>query len=175
MSQWVKLAKEKNNPYTKRVFTLPFAMKQNAITILTDPISLLRWSLVIFAMSLLQYRQFDFQFVVGNLWVAFAWTEVILYGLITVLFALFIMAQTYKIRFFGRWKRKKSPTGIIWWIVGVLTVGCPACSITIASFIGLSSLIILLPFKWLEVKFIAVALLAYASYITIRDLTVCKK
>lgn len=150
-------------------------MKQNIIKVVTDPISLLRWSLVIFAMSLLQYRQFDFQFVVGNLGYVFARTEVILYGMITVLFALFVMAQTYKIRYLGWWKRKKSPTGILWWIIGILTVGCPACSITIASVVGLSALMILLPFKGLEIKVIAIILLAYASYMTIRDLTVCKK
>jgi hypothetical protein len=150
-------------------------MKKNIIKVLTDPISLLRWSLIIFFMSLLQYRQFDFQFVVGNLWLLFAWIEVILYGLITILFALFVMAQTYKIRHFGRWKKKKSSTGILWWIVAILTVGCPACSITIASFVGLSAFIILLPFKWLEIKVIAIILLAYASYMTIRDLIVCKK
>jgi hypothetical protein len=175
MPRRVKVAKNKKFLYTKRVFTRIFAMKQNIIKVITDPISLLWGSWVVFGMSLLQYRQFDFQFVVGNLWIAFARAEVILYTLITLLFALFVMAQTYKIRYVGRGKKKKSTSGFLGGIIGIITVGCPACSITIASFIGLSWLIALLPFDWLELKVLAVCLLFWANYMILKDLLVCKK
>lgn len=59
-------------------------------------------------MSLLQYRQFDFQLVLGNFGIVFAWAEIILYVLTTVLFAVFVMAQTYKIRYFGRGQKRKT-------------------------------------------------------------------
>jgi hypothetical protein len=156
---------------------LPIAlcMQKNILIIIQDPISLLRWSVIVWFMSLLQYRQFDFQLVVGNLGLLFARTEVILYILITLLFALFVMAQTYKIRHFGRGQKKKSTGGFLGGIIGIITVGCPACSITIASFIGLSWLIALLPFDWLELKVLAVCLLFWANYMILKDLLVCKK
>ncbi len=148
-------------------------MKNNIVQVIQDPTSLLRWSIIVGLMSLLQYRQFDFQLVVGNLWLIFAWAEVILYVVTTVLFALFVMAQTYKIRCFGRWQKKKTTGWFLGWIIGILTVGCPACSITIASFAGLSSLIVLLPFEGLELKVLAIALLLRANYMMYRDLTIC--
>jgi hypothetical protein len=124
-------------------------------------------------MSLLQYRQFDFQLVLGNFGIVFAWAEIILYVLTTVLFAVFVMAQTYKIRYFGRGQKRKTTGWYLGWIIGIVTVGCPACSITIASFIGLSWLIALLPFEWLELKVLAIVLLLRANYMLYRDLTVC--
>ena len=150
-------------------------MINNFLKIIQDPISLLRWSSIVGLMSLLQYRQFDFQLVVGNLGLVFARSEVILYILITLLFALFVMMQTYKIRYFGRWQKKKSTSGFVGWIVGIITVGCPACSITIASFVGLSWLISLLPFEWLELKVLAIWLLLRANYMILKDLLVCKR
>jgi len=148
-------------------------MIHNLSKVVQDPISLLRWSFIVWLMSILQYRQFDFELVLGNLWLAFAWTEVILYTSITLLFALFVMAQTYKIRYFCVAEKKKTVGGFIGWLIGMVTVGCPACSITIASFIGLSWLIALLPFDWLELKVIAVCLLVRSNYTILRDLTVC--
>lgn len=150
-------------------------MIDNFNKIIQDPISLLRGSLIVWLMSLLQYRQFDFQLVLWNFWLVFARAEVVLYILITVLFALFVMAQIYKIRYFGLGEKKKSVSGFFGWIIGILTVGCPACSITIASFIGLSWLIALLPFEWLELKVIAIWLLLWANYMILRDLTICKR
>lgn len=150
-------------------------MIDNLLKVIKDPVSLLRWSTVVLLMSLLQYRQFDFQLVVGNLWLLFAWTEVVLYILVTLLFALFVMAQTYKIRYFGREQKKKSTGGFLGWVIGIITVGCPACSITIASFIWLSWLIAILPFEWLELKVLAVVLLLWANYTILRDLIICKR
>jgi len=150
-------------------------MIHNLAKIIQDPISLIRGSLIVWLMSLLQYRQFDFQLVVGNLWLAFARAEVMLYILITLLFALFVMAQTYKIRYFSLGGKKKSISGFFGWLIGIVTVGCPVCSITIASFVGLSGLIGLLPFDWLELKVLAILLLVWANYMLLRDLTICRK
>lgn len=157
------------------LFIIVAYMKTNLLQVIQDPLSLLRWSIVVGLMSLLQYRQFDLQLVIGNLWLAFAWAEVILYVLITLLFAVFVMAQTYKIRYFGRWQKKKTTGGFLGGIIGIITVGCPACSITIASFIGLSWLISLLPFEWLELKVLAIWLLLRANYMILSDLLICKR
>lgn len=150
-------------------------MLSNITKIIQDPLSLLRWSAVVCLMSLLQYRQFDFELVVGNLWITFARAEVILYILVTLLFALFVMAQTYKIRYFATNNKKQSAGGILGGIIGIITVWCPACSITIASFVWLSWLIAILPFEWLELKVWAIVLLLWANYMILRDLTVCRR
>lgn len=150
-------------------------MLSNITKIIQDPLSLLRWSAVVCLMSLLQYRQFDFELVVGNLWITFARAEVILYILVTLLFALFVMAQTYKIRYFATNNKKQSAGGILGGIIGIITVWCPACSITIASFVWLSWLIAILPFEWLELKVWAIVLLLWANYMLLRDLEVCRR
>lgn len=150
-------------------------MIRNLQLLSKDILSLLRGFFALLGMIALQYRQLDFALVEWNLWLWFARAEVILFSLIAVLFAFFVALQAYKLRQFGSVKPKKSISWWFGWVLGILTVGCPACSITLASFFWLSAVIIALPFQWLEIKAIAILLLLRVDYTMLRDLTVCKR
>jgi len=109
--------------------------------------------------------------VIGNLWYWFYVWEMILSVTISILFWLFIWTTLYKIKYFSL---KKWSIGIFGWFLGVLVAGCPACSITLASYIWLASIISVFPFYGIELKFLSVFFLIYAIYIWLRDLEVCK-
>ncbi len=97
--------------------------------------------------------------------------EIVLTILIMILFWLFLASTLYKIKYFSI---KKSWIWFFAWLLWLLVAGCPACTITLASYFGLSSIISVLPFGWIELKIISVFMLLYVVYITIRDLEVCK-
>ena len=150
-------------------------MRNNFLHAMQNKKAIVAWILVLILMIAFQYWQFDFQLVEGNLGLSFARAEVILYGVITILFTSFVILQTHKILAFSKTPKPKSLGGWFGGLLWILTVGCPACSITIASFIGLSAFFLALPFKWLEVKILAIILLIRTNYRMLKDLTTCKR
>ena len=152
----------------------PFMLK-NIKLLYTDTIAVARGGFAFLGMVLLQYRQLDFALVEGNLWLRFARSEVVLYASMTILFSFFVAMQAYKLRQFGAVSKKKSVGWWIGWLLWIVTVWCPACSITLASFLWLSAFVLILPFKWLEIKVVAIFLLLRVDYTMLRDLAICKK
>jgi len=109
--------------------------------------------------------------IIGNLGETFYYTEITLSIAISILFWLFLASSFHKFRYFG------AKNTWIWWIgafLWVIVSWCPACSITLASYIWLASIISILPFYWLELKFLSVFMLIYANYSIIKNLEVCK-
>ncbi len=109
--------------------------------------------------------------IIGNLGITFYYVEISLSIIISILFWLFLSASFYKLKYF------KTTNTWVWWIwafLGIIVTWCPACSITIASYIWLASIISILPFYWLELKFISVLMLIYANYSIIKNLEICK-
>ncbi len=105
--------------------------------------------------------------------VYYFWTEIVLWWLVAVLFWIFLGSTLYKMKYFWGGK-KKTFFWTLWGFLGLVAWGCPACSITFASYIGLASLVSLLPYRGLELKILSVVFLLYACYATLRDLEVCK-
>lgn len=146
----------------------------NTKKVLKDTMSLLIVSFSFILFGVIFYLYSDFALVAWNYSVAFAsievWTEV----LITFFGSLFFWASFYKIKYF-RHIKKRHTTG---WIIGsffwILVGGCPACSITLASYLWLSSFLFLFPYWWLELKVIWLIILSISLYFTLRDLEVCK-
>jgi len=115
--------------------------------------------------------------IIWNLWYNFYIVEIVLSISISLLFALFMWASLYKMFFFSQidWRNiTKNVWWFIWWFLWILVSWCPACSITIASYIWLASLISLLPYYGLELKIISVIMLIYVNYSIIKNLEVCK-
>jgi len=109
--------------------------------------------------------------IIGNLGETFYYTEIILSIAISILFWLFLASSFYKFRYFG------AKNTWIWWLwafLWVIVSWCPACSITLASYIWLASIISILPFYWLELKFLSVFMLIYANYSIIKNLEICR-
>lgn len=110
----------------------------------------------------------------GNFGHSYMWAQIILQVLITILFALFVPISVYKFLEFNSFSLKENTTSGLGTFFGVLVAGCPACSITLASYFGLAGLVSYLPWYGLELKIIAVPLLVYANYSLLKDLKVCK-
>ena len=109
--------------------------------------------------------------IIWNLGHNFYITEMSLTVVISLLFWLFLWATLYKINYFSV---KKSWIWIIWWFLWALVSWCPACSITLASYLGLASFMSLFPYWGLELKFLSVFILLYANYSVLKNLEICK-
>lgn len=117
------------------------------------------------------YYFFDKDLIIWNLWFNFYIAEITLTIIISVLFWIFIWATLYKINYFSI---KKSWIWLFWGFIWALVSWCPACSITLASYLWLASFMYLFPYWWLELKVLSIIILIYANYITIKNLEVCK-
>lgn len=93
---------------------------------------------------------------------------------ISLLFAIFLPISFYKYFLFSKFNAKENSTSLIGTFFGIVVAGCPACSVTVASYIGLAGIISLLPYHGLELKAIGFFLLIYANYSVLKDLQVCK-
>ncbi|MDD2871084.1 MAG: hypothetical protein PHS49_03765 [Candidatus Gracilibacteria bacterium] len=114
------------------------------------------------------------ELVIGNLGYNFYLTELSFDILIAILFGLFVGSTVYKMNYFSKTDKKNTILGGIGGFFGVLITGCPACSITLASYLGLASIISVFPFYGMELKVLSLALLLYVVYDTLKSLEVCK-
>lgn len=117
---------------------------------------------------------FDYELSIGNLGYFWTYTDIISHILISVLFALFLAGQIYKMRHVGKINFKTTGTGVFWSLFGIIITGCPSCSITLASYLGLASFLSFFPWWWLELKVLSLILLIIVNYRLYRDLLVCK-
>jgi len=146
---------------------------KNLKKVLLKPSSLITTILSILAIwSLFLYFK-NTELIIGNLWLTFYIIELSLDIFIALLFWLFIWSTIYKIMYFA-WPTKK--TMWVWSIASffwILVSGCPACSITLASYLGLASILSVLPYHWLELKILSFIMLLYVVYDTLKTLEVC--
>ena len=144
---------------------------KNFIKVISSPVGIF-WILLGIAIILFPtYYFLDGMLVIGNLWYAFYLSEIILSGIISILFWVFLGASLYKIHYF---RVQSTGTGLLWGFLWVLVAGCPACSITLASYIGLAGIISVFPFYGLELKVLSVLLLIFSNYSVLRNLEVCR-
>mgnify|MGYP003963379539 FL=1 len=115
----------------------------------------------------------DTELIIWNLWLSFYLLEIALDTSISLLFWLFIWASVYKMIYFSSPKKKQ--LGLWWlaWFFWVLVWGCPACSITVASYLGLASILSVLPYDWMELKVLSLIMLLYVVYDILKTLEVC--
>ena len=146
-------------------------LKTNAKKLFYKKASLLVMLLWIFIIAAPSYYFTNSLLIIWNLWVMFYYTEIILTLVISLLFWIFLAAVFYKLNYFST---KKYWIWMFWAFIWVVVSGCPACSITLASYIWLAGIISVFPYSWLELKFISVLLLLYANYYTIKNLELCK-
>jgi len=116
------------------------------------------------AIGYLFYYFTPFAIIAGNIGVTYAWTTVITEGLMTVLFGLNVPLVVYKFKFFNSVKSKAGSASLVGGTLGALAAGCPACSVTLASFVGLGALVSALPLYGLELKFLGLGFLIYSTY-----------
>jgi hypothetical protein len=111
---------------------------------------------------------------IGNLGMTFFVVQTITQSLIALLFAIFVPISIYKIVLFSDFSVKENTGGFIGSIMTVIVAGCPACSVTIASYIGLAGVFSIFPFYGLELKVVTVPILVWANYSVLKNLTACE-
>lgn len=116
----------------------------------------------------------NFELIAGNFGHTYLWWQIIMQLLITILFGLFIPISLYKFLEFNSFSIKENVSSGGGTFLGLLVAGCPACSVTLATYLGLTSLVTLLPWYGLELKIIAIPLLVYANISLLKNLKVCK-
>ncbi len=116
------------------------------------------------------YYFLDSQMIIWNKWYLYFYFELILDIFISILFWIFLWATLYKLSYFSVWK---TWVWFIWWFLWILISWCPSCTITLASYFWLASIISVFPFGWIELKIISVLILLYASYSTLKNLEIC--
>lgn len=145
----------------------------NAWQIIKDPIALTS-GLVAFGIVLyIGYRFWDINTEIGNFGETYVYIQYSAHILLAILFGLFVAATIYKIRYFSSVDTSTTTAGSAGWFVGVILIWCPACSISIASYLGLSTFLTTLPGFGLELKIIWLLVLARATYTTIDSLYSC--
>lgn len=124
-------------------------------------------------LSIIFYLLTDWQ-IIFSYQVFYLWALISLQIIIIVLFGLFFPITIYKYVKFSSISVKENSSSLVGTFLGYLITGCPTCTFTLASFLGLASIISLLPWYGLELKIIAVPMLVYANYSTLKNLQVCK-
>lgn len=116
----------------------------------------------------------DRALIAGNFWSIYATINLIFDIINILLIWLFISSFIYKRRLFGV-SSKNNQSGWFGSITSVLVSGCPACSITLASYLWLASFFALLPYNGLELKILGTIILIWSVYSNIKNLTSCKR
>lgn len=111
---------------------------------------------------------------IGNLGMNYFIIQTITQIIIGILFMIFVPVSAYKIILFSDFSAKENSSGILGGFVAIVVAGCPACSITLASYIGLAGFFSIFPFYGLELKVLTIPLMGWANYSLIKNLTACQ-
>lgn len=144
-------------------------------------ISFIIWILLI---SIPSIFIIDKDFILFNIWMWFLIMEIILTWIIAILFWIFLASIIHNFFYFRKLNsntntnqkssKKHWVIGFFATIMWVIVSWCPACTIWIAYFLGLSSIFALLPYHWIELKFISALIMIYATYYQVNNIEVCK-
>lgn len=114
----------------------------------------------------------DRALIAGNYGETYALINLILDIVNTVFFGLFAASFSYK-RFTFATVKEQHHSGWFGSVLAAIVSGCPSCSITLATYLGLAGVLSALPFGGLEVKCLATALLIWSVINNIKKLFVC--
>lgn len=116
----------------------------------------------------------DLELSLGNRWKNMFCFQITLYLLFCVFFGIFVAASVYKIRLYWRTDKHTSSIGVIGWFFGILVAWCPACAVSIASYVWLASIVSLFPRGGIELKILWVLLVWYAVRKALITMEVCE-
>lgn len=117
-------------------------------------------SALLFLSAIVYFTKFDI--MLGNLGILHTVAYSILNGLAAILFGVYLALLIHSLRERKSFSLKKSSTGVIGTGSSFLVTGCIACTTTLASYLGLASVLTALPFYGLEFNAAGVLLLSYS-------------
>ena len=147
---------------------------QNAKSITQDDIAVICWVFSFWSILYLGLIFSDMEQARWNMWEIIAYTQLWSHRVLSILFWIFVAATVYKIRRTNQRSTTKTSSGLFWWLFSAIVIWCPACSISIASYLWLGTLLVNMPWFWVELKLLWLIVLARATWTTLRDLYVCK-
>lgn len=147
---------------------------QNLIKVIKSKLSITAWIISWWIILRISNDFTNYDLMLWNYGPILANIEYYSNFLIAFLFWLLIASTTYKIYFFGNFSKYQSWGWIIWSIASIVTIWCPACSITLASYIGIGGTILSMPYFWLEIKAVWILVLLISLFFILKDLEVCK-
>lgn len=114
----------------------------------------------------------DYGIIAGNMGVLHANAEIILDVIIALLFGININLLYMKIKLSSFTKRATGASAVGAFF-GILIGGCPSCSITVASYLGLAGILGAFAYSGLLLKSLSVLLILYSSWYLLKTLTTC--
>lgn len=132
---------------------------------------------VFFLLALLAWEFFlvDYALIRGNMGLLWVWLFAGTHVLLSLLFALFVSAQIYKLSLFFQLDIKKSGIGLVAAFLWGIVWWCPSCTLGIVSALGIGAFLSFLPGYGIELKILGILVLVWVNYRTLRDLTICHK
>ena len=91
-----------------------------------------------------------------------------------VLLSLFLVLTIFKYFYFSTVNFREQGAAGFASFIGILAAGCPGCTITIASYVGLTGFMSLFPFYGIELKVISIILLFGSIIYMLQTLQECK-
>ncbi len=110
----------------------------------------------------------------GNYGETYLFFQLCIQTLISILFGLFVSISLYKFLLFSSFSISQNITSGGSSFLSLLVAGCPSCSLTLESYLGLVSLVAFLPWYGLELKLLAIGILLYSNYSLLKKLKECK-
>lgn len=131
----------------------------------------------VFSAALISFIMFYFtetELIKVNIGWFHALSQNLIQVIISIVFGLNMGLLWSKLKFASSVGASNTSSTILGGALSVLVSGCPACSITVASYLGLASLFSGLPWFGLELKIIGLLLLLYSTNSLAKSLYSCK-
>lgn len=147
--------------------------KHNLRQIYSSQKATIAWIIAAWLISRLMRSFTDLALIKGNMWIIRMYLEAAFHIIFALFFGVFVAATTYKWYYMKKITTTEPAKGIIGWLLWTLVAGCPACTITLASYVGLASLMSALPRWWLELKILGLLFMVWSIYDTVKNLHAC--
>ncbi len=126
-----------------------------------------------FLLGILFFLFTNFALIRGNLGLFHAVTIVILQTIIALLFGINMALLGHKVTVSMQTNKTAFGGTAFGAFLSLLVIGCPACSITLASYLGLATFVTALPFFGIELKILSLGLLLYSTRTLLHTATTC--
>jgi hypothetical protein len=115
-----------------------------------------------------------FEATFHNIGASYAYVQTFLQIALAVLFGINVAMLWHKLKFTAQFSAKDANATTISAVFGIIVSGCPACGITIASYLGLASFFASFPLLGMELKILGVMLLLYSIDSLAKNLNACE-
>jgi hypothetical protein len=123
--------------------------------------------------SILMFKFTNFDSMYYGKGPIYAYSQVILQIILALLTGINVALLWHKLKFSAQFNGKEAGATTIGSVFGVLVSGCPSCGITIASYLGLGSILTQLPFSGTELKIVGLGLLIYSINSLVKNMYLC--